>query len=125
MQYRSSVSSRCSLFPQKSPPGGRHRAKPALPRLGKSTEGFNVDSGFETSEFDFIDFAEDVFNCPDPNPPQLIAEAAALFGLVAGTANRKHTSAAHNRYKLVDIPRRSLNPFQTGRYQRRRNRSRV
>ncbi|XP_065074158.1 uncharacterized protein Pof isoform X2 [Ochlerotatus camptorhynchus] len=125
MQYRSSVSSRCSLFPQKSPPGGHHRAKPALPRLGKSTEGFNVDSGFETSEFDFIDFAEDVFNCTDPHPPQLIAEAAALFGLVAGTANRKHVSAAHNRYKLVEIPRRSLNPFHTGRYQRRRNRSRV
>ncbi|XP_062544365.1 uncharacterized protein LOC134211489 [Armigeres subalbatus] len=126
MQYRSSVSSRCSLFPQKSPTGGgRQRAKPAQPRLGKSTEGFNVDSGFETSEFDFIDFAEDVFNCPDPHPPQLIAEAAALFGLVAGTANRRHSSAAHNRYKLVDLPRRSLNPFHTGRYQRRRNRSRV
>ncbi|XP_029735302.2 uncharacterized protein LOC109423859 [Aedes albopictus] len=131
MQYRSSVSSRCSLFPQKSPTtagGGRQRAKPAVPRLGKSTEGFNVDSGFETSEFDFIDFAEDVFNCPDPHPPQLIAEAAALFGLVAGTANRRHSSAAHNRYKLVDIPhipRRNVNPFHTGRYQRRRNRSRV
>ncbi|XP_058838330.1 uncharacterized protein LOC131694008 [Topomyia yanbarensis] len=124
MQHRPSISSRCSLFSQKSPPGIRRRPKPAQPRLGKSHYGFNVDSGFETSEFDLVDFAEDVFNCQDPKPPRLIEEAAALFGLVAGTANRRPTTG-HSRVRVTEQPKRSLHPFNTGRYQRRRNRSRV
>ncbi|XP_058456742.1 uncharacterized protein LOC131434116 [Malaya genurostris] len=123
LQHRASISSRCSLFSQKSP-GIRRRAKPAQPRLGKSHQGFNVDSGFETSEFDLVDFAEDVFNCQDPKPPRLIQEAAALFGLVAGTANLK-PSVGRSRARITEQPKRNQHPFHTGRYQRRRNRSRV
>lgn len=138
MQYRSSLSSRSSLFPSQSqsqqqyrgPGAGAHsqqRAKPALPRLGKSDDSFNVDSGLETSEFDFVDFAEDVFNCREAPPPKLIQEAAALFGLVAGTANRWPPNTRHRPRTLIEPqqPKRPQHPLLTGKYHRRRNRSRV
>uniref|UniRef100_A0A8D8E3A5 Protein painting of fourth n=1 Tax=Culex pipiens TaxID=7175 RepID=A0A8D8E3A5_CULPI len=139
MQYRSSVSSRSSLFPSQSQSqqhyrgsgaAGAHsqqRAKPALPRLGKSDDSFNVDSGLETSEFDFVDFAEDVFNCREVPPPKLIQEAAALFGLVAGTANRRPPNTRHRPRTLIEPqqPKRTQHPLLTGKYHRRRNRSRV
>ncbi|XP_055535223.1 uncharacterized protein LOC129724379 isoform X3 [Wyeomyia smithii] len=124
MHRKQSISSRYSISTQKSPVAFRRRAKPALPRLGKSHEGFNVDSGFETSEFDLVDFAEDVFNCQDPQPPKLIQEAAALFGLVAGTANRRR-SASDNHVKVLENPKQSVHPLHSGKYHRRRNRSRV
>ncbi|XP_055625269.1 uncharacterized protein LOC129767968 [Toxorhynchites rutilus septentrionalis] len=124
MQYKSSESSRSSLYAHKKPSGFTQRHKPSVPRLGKSHEGFNVDSGFETSEFELIDFAEDVFNCQDEHPPQIIEEAAALFGLIAGSANRKR-STNHGHSRTLDPQKRNLGLFQTGRFQRRRNRSRV
>ncbi|XP_053689305.1 uncharacterized protein LOC128738297 [Sabethes cyaneus] len=123
MHRKQSVSSRYSISTQKSPIAFRRRAKPSLPRLGKSHEGFNVDAGFETSEFDLIDFAEDVFNCQDPQPPKLIEEAAALFGLVAGTANRRRST--QNRIKILENTRRNVHPLHSGKYQKRRNRSQV
>ncbi|XP_055606738.1 uncharacterized protein LOC129754611 isoform X2 [Uranotaenia lowii] len=138
-QHRASVSSKSSLFlaSKSSPSSGQtqqRRIKPVVHHLGKSYEGFNVDSGFETSEFGFVDFAEDVFNCQDEHPPKLIEEAAALFGLVAGTANRPaHSRQSHSgrsHLAMMDQSRRSSSSFQIcggggGRFQRRRNRSRV
>ncbi|KFB48427.1 AGAP004982-PA-like protein [Anopheles sinensis] len=128
MQCRASVSSRYSLLPHTAKRivvggGGGGPAGPAYQRcqqsvvprlLGKAAgEGFNVDSGFETSDFDFTDFAEEML------PSRDIIQSLSLEqdGLVGadGRSIPFRTGAADRRFsglsarRMSDCPRRMLN----------------
>uniref|UniRef100_A0A182INP5 Uncharacterized protein n=1 Tax=Anopheles atroparvus TaxID=41427 RepID=A0A182INP5_ANOAO len=132
MQCRASVSSRYSLLPHTAKRivvGGGGGPLPAaagaaptyrcqqsvVPRLlGKAAgDGFNVDSGFETSDFDFTDFAEEMLPSRDIIQPLsleqdgLVGADGRIIPFRTGAADRRCSGLSARR--MSDCPRRMLN----------------
>ncbi|XP_053665072.1 uncharacterized protein LOC128714222 [Anopheles marshallii] len=129
MQCRASVSSRYSLIPHAtakrmmvyggggggSVGGSTHRCQQSAPprMLGKAAgEGFNVDSGFETSDFDFTDFAEEMLPTRDFIQPFSLDQDGLVgdgrgIPFRTGAADRRCSGLSARR--MSDCPRRMLN----------------
>ncbi|XP_053673317.1 uncharacterized protein LOC128723586 [Anopheles nili] len=136
MQCRASFSSRYSLVPHATAskrivvgggaggPPHRCQQQSAVPRpLGKAAgEGFNVDSGFETSDFDFTDFAEEMLPSRDFIQP-LSLEQDGLVGdgrgipFRTGAADRRCSGLSARR--MSDCPRRMLNLLHGAKHRRK------
>uniref|UniRef100_A0A182REN3 RRM domain-containing protein n=1 Tax=Anopheles funestus TaxID=62324 RepID=A0A182REN3_ANOFN len=136
MQCRASVSSRYSLIPHATAKrmmvyggggvgGSAHRCQQSVPprMLGKAAgEGFNVDSGFETSDFDFTDFAEEMLPSRDFIQPFSL-EQDGLVGdgrgipFRTGAADRRCSGLSARR--MSDCPRRMLNLLHGAKHRRK------